>query len=68
MKITTVENDDVECVITKRELLMIKNCLGEVCFGMNFSEFQTRIGFSQDDVGNFVKELKALASELGIEE
>ncbi|WP_353413767.1 hypothetical protein [Arenicella sp. 4NH20-0111] len=47
---------------------MIKNCLGEVCFGMNVSEFHTRVGFSREDVGTYVKELKTLIEELGIEE
>ncbi len=68
MKIQTVESDEIECSITKQELLMIKNCLGEVCFGMNVSEFQTRVGFSREDVGSYVKELKTLIEELSIEE
>ncbi len=68
MKIINSTMDEVECVLTKTQLLMIKNCLGEICFGIDRSEFHTRIGFSINEVGDFVKELKKITDNLEIEE
>jgi hypothetical protein len=68
MKVINSVNDEVECVLTKDQILMIKNCLGEICFGIDLAEFQTRVGYTRDEVGEFVKQLKQITNNLGIEE
>lgn len=62
------KNEKFECTLTEDELLMIKNCLAEVCFGMELYEFETRVGYSLDDVGDFTKRLCASLESVGIEE
>ena len=68
MKVVNSVDNEVACILTRNQILMIKNCLGEVCFGIDLAEFQTRVGFSRNEVGEFVKELKQITDSLGIEE
>ena len=67
MKIDAIENK-FECSFSEDELIMIKNSLAEVCFGMEVYEFQTRLGFSREQVSEFAKLFSQKLNQLGIEE
>ena len=68
MKLENFSNNEIELSISKDELLIIKNCVTEVCSGMHVYEFQTRIGFRREEVVAFAKELKSAINDIGIDE
>jgi hypothetical protein len=68
MKVTNVTEDKVECVLTKDEILMIKNCVGETCFGFRLQDFHSKIGFKKEEVSDFAEQVYRIINELEIEE
>lgn len=67
MKIKSKENK-FECTFTEEELIIIKNSMAEVCFGLDVYEFQTRLGHSRDRVSKFAKAFSQSLRDMGIEE
>jgi hypothetical protein len=49
MMIMRPENGVFHAELTKDELIMIGNCLNEVCHGIDLFEFETRIGASKEE-------------------
>jgi hypothetical protein len=67
MKVTNVTGDKVECVLTKDQLLMIKNCVRETCSELEL-EFHTRVGFKIEEAIDFAEQVNRIVDEHGIEE
>jgi hypothetical protein len=59
MVIMRTENDVFHAKITKDELIMIGNCLNEVCHGMDLFEFETRVGASKEETCRVLEQILA---------
>lgn len=56
LKVATVD-------LNKEELLIIQQCLNEVCNGINLFEFEARIGASREEVSKLMKEFRQIISK-----
>jgi|GEM_PF-4275408 len=68
MKVVDSDGDKLTIEVSIEELLMIMGGMREICFGVEFHAFDTRVGFSKEKVGHLVGQLKAIIDEQGIEE
>ncbi len=68
MKILNSVNGNVQCELSKNEILMIKNCLGEICYGIELAEFYTRVGYTREEIDSLVKTFKKIVVDFDIEE
>lgn len=48
--------------LTTAELIMINNCLNEICYGIDIdgAEFDTRLGFARDEVQTLLQKISDL--------
>jgi hypothetical protein len=49
MVVVRTENGVFHAKLTKDELIIVNNCLNEVCNGRDLFEFETRIGASKEE-------------------
>ena len=57
MKIVEMLGDSAVLACSKEDLLIIHSALNEICNGIDFFEFETRIGAGRDVVSNLLLEV-----------
>ena len=57
MMIMRTENGVFHAKFTKEELILIGNCLNEVCHGIDLFEFETRIGASKEETRRILDQI-----------
>jgi hypothetical protein len=68
MNIVNKKDDKYILEASEEELIILRNCVAEICHAMYISEFQTRIGFTKEFVSNFAKNLSEELDKNDIEE
>lgn len=68
MKVLENNGESLVCELSHDEVLMLMAGMREICYGVDFHAFETRIGFSREQVGLLVKQFRALVDEQGIDE
>lgn len=64
MKCLKKDKDKADLSFSMDELLIINAALNEVCNGIDVFEFDTRIGFSKEQVSLFLEAINKLIDEL----
>lgn len=62
MQARKLDRDDIEILVTREELGILRQCLNEACNGMAISEFEARIGANIDDVRAMLRTLREAAT------
>ncbi|MFB9135581.1 hypothetical protein ACFSJQ_19305 [Vibrio olivae] len=66
-----IDNDDttstLTCEISHEEMLIIMAGMREICFGVDIHAFDTRLGYSKEQVSILVRQLRSILDEQGIE-
>ena len=66
MKILENNEKKIVCEMDHDDILIMKSCLVEVCYGVKIHSFETRIGYKKDRVGNLIKELNKIINNAEI--
>jgi len=56
-----MDADKYEILLTSDEMMIITNCMNEVCNGIDVPEFSTRIGAEKDEVESMLDSLLAVS-------
>jgi hypothetical protein len=58
MKLIKKQGENTVISVTSDELIIVNNALNEVCNGLYIDEFETRIGFSIEQVNKLLVDLQ----------
>jgi len=68
MKKINSDDKNISLEFSHEEILMIGAVMREICFGTPFSAFQTRVGWTEEQVGDVSKNLRNILNKLDITE
>ena len=60
MEIIESTKDKMTVSLSSTELIIINNALNEICNGVDIPEFETRLGYSREQVGKLLDQIHSL--------
>ncbi len=63
MELIETEDKSVSLKVSRDELVMLNNTLNEICNGIDLHGFETRIGYSREEVSSLLAEFRPIIHE-----
>ena len=60
MELVESSNQSITLRLSPDEVIILSNALNEICNGIAISEFETRIGYTREDVETLLAELRQI--------
>ena len=64
MDLISLAGKQAQLTIDENELLILNSALNEICNGISFTEFETRIGASKEDVCALLNDLGQILANM----
>jgi hypothetical protein len=60
MEVVESSNESITLRLAPDEVIMLSNALNEICNGIAISEFETRVGYTREEVARLLAEFQQI--------